>query len=645
VVIAGLGCVLIAVGLGEPPARSPLPASQIGGELRVPASEATWVGFNPPAGAGQLLWAGDASGGAVTYLKFDVPPLVDGQVARLQLTSAGQPLPALVELVTVPDTTWDDATLTWQTAPILGRVVQSVRPEGGESVVFDLTDAIAGPGVLAFAVTVPPDRGYAVFVGADGSPAQPMLRLPRGHDPSPSVGPSPGVAPSPSVGPSPGVAPSPTATPSPSAVPTATPSPGAPSPSTGPAEAAPGPTIPPASWPPTPDPILPSGSGSPTAPPGPSVSPGMTASPSASHPTTPPPSRPACALGERLLPECGVLWGAAPAAHTGQPRTAALEAFEAVTGRQQDIYHAYHRGEALFPTAEEVAIAAGGRLLFLNWKPQDWSWAQIAAGAADSYLDRLAHHINSRFTEPFFFTIHHEPENDVRAWSGSGFEAVDYAAMYRRVVKRLRSNGVDNLVTVIAYMAYVPWNTRPWFPELYPGDDVVDWIAWDTYAYSDPGYGYGDFAEMMNRRSARFPEWPGFYTWATQQFPDKPFMLAEWGVWLSRDNPDHMARFYESVARQTPLFPRVKAMVYFDTPGDQRARDSRPTATEAGLAAYRRLGTYPYFQVRLATDDSYGDDGLGYGYRPGYGADGDDHDTGTAATATATTDPVRSPRR
>jgi hypothetical protein len=127
----------------------------------------------------------------------------------------------------------------------------------------------------------------------------------------------------------------------------------------------------------------------------------------------------------------------------------------------------------------------------------------------------------------------------------------------------------------------------------------VDWVGWDVYAYSDPGYGHGDFAEMINRRSSRYPNWPGFYNWATQQFPDKPFMLAEWGVWHSSRNPGHMAKFYQSVSRQTPLFPRVKALVYFDTPSDQRNMDSRPNATEVGLAAFRELGARPYFQVRL----------------------------------------------
>jgi hypothetical protein len=150
------------------------------------------------------------------------------------------------------------------------------------------------------------------------------------------------------------------------------------------------------------------------------------------------------------------------------------------------------------------------------------------------------------------------------------------------------------------YMAYVPWNTQPWFESLYPGDDVIDWIAWDAYAYSERGgYGFGDFAEMMNRRSSGKPSWPGFYNWAAERHPDKPLMLGEWGVWHDDGNPGHRADFYGSVSRQMPLFPRVKAMVYFDTPGDQRGRDSRVDRTRDGLAAYRGLGLERTFQVRV----------------------------------------------
>ena len=333
-----------------------------------------------------------------------------------------------------------------------------------------------------------------------------------------------------------------------------------------------------------------------SAPPAPpSAASGLGAAPS-------PTGTPGCRVGPKLVPTCNVLWGAAPGAFTEGRGARALADYEQATGRTQAVYHAYHRGMgAVFPTTEEVRIAgdpARPRILFLNWKPWDASWAEIADGAADDYLDRLAAHIRGTYTEPFFFTVHHEPEEEVDPRRGSEYTAHDYRDMYRHVVRRLRDRGVDNLVTVVVHMAYVPYTSSSWFAGLYPGDDVVDWVAWDTYAYSDRGeYGHGDFAELMNRTSTDAPDWPGFYNWAVRRHPAKPLMVAEWGVWASRDNPGHQADFYRSVGRQITEFPRIKALVHFDTSHDQRGRDSRPERTTSGLAAYRDLGRLPIFQV------------------------------------------------
>jgi hypothetical protein len=313
-----------------------------------------------------------------------------------------------------------------------------------------------------------------------------------------------------------------------------------------------------------------------------------------------------CRTGHKLVPSCGVLWGVAPGAFTDDRGRVALADFERKTDRHQDVYHAYHKGERqLFPTKAEVGIArepGRERILFLNWKPAGASWAEIAKGdrATDAFLDRLARHITTEYPEQFFFTVHHEAEDNVREKKGSGYTAADYANMYRHVVQRLRGHGVDNLVTVLVHMAYVPHTTKSWFDRMYPGDDVVDWIGFDTYAYSDPGYGHGDFAELLNRQSSARPTWPGFYNWAKHKHPGKPLMVAEWGVWSSKKNPGHKAEFYREVGRQIGNFPKIRALLHFDTPHNQDGRDSSVDATPAALEAYRTLGRMPVFQVDVA---------------------------------------------
>src|SRR5690606_22122370 len=131
----------------------------------------------------------------------------------------------------------------------------------------------------------------------------------------------------------------------------------------------------------------------------------------------------------------------------------------------------YHRGDELFPTPQEREVAKGSRLLLIDWKPApDRTWAQVARGAVDDRIDRLADHIVRTFPgRRFFLSIHHEPERDVRR--GGGYSAADYAAMYRHIVTRLRDHGVRNAVTVMTYMGVPNWADKPWFEQLYPGDD------------------------------------------------------------------------------------------------------------------------------------------------------------------------------
>ncbi|MGH3320969.1 MAG: hypothetical protein ACRDN9_12435 [Streptosporangiaceae bacterium] len=302
-----------------------------------------------------------------------------------------------------------------------------------------------------------------------------------------------------------------------------------------------------------------------------------------------------CGVSAILVPSCGALWGVAPGAFTDAPKPKALANFERKVGRRVDIVHLYHRGDDLFPTHEEIAMARHGRLLYLNWKPEfgtGRTWAEVAHGAVDGEIDRLASYIDGHYHKRFFLTIHHEPEDDVRPSAGSGYTAKDYAAMFRHVAKRLRADGVDNAVTVMNYMGAEKWGEKPWFGALYPGDRVVDWIAYDPYA----GDGTTSFAQLVNKYFGSRDDWPGFYTWATRTHPDKPLMLGEWGVFAQRDDPSHKASIFRSAMRQARHFPRIKAYVYFGSPQAPRG-DTTVDSTSRALRAFRALSDLRYFRL------------------------------------------------
>ncbi len=305
---------------------------------------------------------------------------------------------------------------------------------------------------------------------------------------------------------------------------------------------------------------------------------------------------PACEVTAELVPACGAWWGVAPEVFTGRPVRRALAGVEGRMGRPADIVHVYHRGAELFPTSEERRIArdpGGRRLLLVNWKPSfDHTWAQIARGALDRRIDRLAAHIAGSFPERFFLTVHHEPEDDVREGPGSGMTAEDYAAMFRHVVLRLRRGGVDNAVTVMTYMGAPNWAVSPWFDRLYPGDDVVDWVAMDPYADAR----VQTFDGLVNKTREEFARWPGFYRWMCSRFPGKPIMVAEWGVFERPGSPGFKESFFSAVRREMRAYPRIKALVYFDSPRAPRG-DTRFDTTAGGLKAFGELARDPYLRA------------------------------------------------
>ncbi|WP_344311977.1 hypothetical protein [Fodinicola feengrottensis] len=306
---------------------------------------------------------------------------------------------------------------------------------------------------------------------------------------------------------------------------------------------------------------------------------------------------PACRVSQTLVPSCGVWWGVAANPLAGESWDQALLAYESRMGRRVDIAHFYHRDRELFPTADEIR-RADQRFLLENWKPEaGHSWAQVAAGAVDGEIDREAAYLKANFTKPFFLVVHHEPENEVDQAS-SGFTAKDYAAMFRHVVVRLRSDGVRNAVTVMNYLGTPKWGGQPWFDQLYPGDDVVDWVAEDPYVFgSNPLWRTG-FAGTVNRRDFADPSWPGFYDWAMRKHPGKPIILAEWGVDEQPGQPAAKSGYFAAVPAGLRHFPAVKALVYWNAAATNPVGATRIDSSGRSLTAFRSLSGNTVVNVR-----------------------------------------------
>jgi beta-mannanase len=190
------------------------------------------------------------------------------------------------------------------------------------------------------------------------------------------------------------------------------------------------------------------------------------------------------------------------------------------------------------------------------------------------------------FGKPLFMDFNQEPESNVNDRSYGS--AADYAAAFRHIVKRFRAEGATNVTWV--------WNVTGdsedyglYADGLYPGDDVVDWIAWAPYNwYRCHDNSWASFAETVKP----------FYAWLQANgHAYKPYMLAEYGTRESDTDPLAKGRWFrdELTTVKAGTFPNLKALVYFDSHAGG-CEDWRIDTSTASLDGFRRLANDPYLR-------------------------------------------------
>jgi len=314
------------------------------------------------------------------------------------------------------------------------------------------------------------------------------------------------------------------------------------------------------------------------------------------------------AVSAKYVPSCGSWFGT-----TGTPDLATAEA---LAGRKADIYHLYkyfwsYAGARPFPGRTAQAAIDTHHMYFFDWKPLLANgtivpWSSVASGAMDAdYVDVLARKIriwsSLHHHEKVFMAFHAEPEDEV----GTYGTASDYARAWRHIDKRFRINHARKSVIFVwdmtGYMTRVPlWNV------LYPGDHVVDWLAWDPYGKtpSNPAaapvvpfpsaFGEAAGSAPDDTGSTRFYKWadgagalaPGTNTVYTKRGSrHKPLMVAEFGVCWATSTLAQTERWYARAAKMIGRgrYPLVKAFVHFEAEACEK-----PTGSAIMAANFRR---------------------------------------------------------
>lgn len=243
---------------------------------------------------------------------------------------------------------------------------------------------------------------------------------------------------------------------------------------------------------------------------------------------------------------------------------AQTEAHESRIGKRVDVVHTYKAPGQVTLTSDERYFVSRGTILYVNWKPAA-HWSQAGGGNAtiNAQIDTLANQIKALgLDRKVMLSIHGEPERVASKGSstcpglkGDTGSPAQYKQMWANVQDRFAARGATNVVWVMNYLGYQGWDCL--FPELWPGNDRVDWITWDPYLQAgmrfDTEIGY--FYRALERE-----------TDAAHAFTSKPWGIAEYGSWRNAPQSDAY-RMYDDAraAVEANRYPRIKLWEIYDT--------------------------------------------------------------------------------
>jgi hypothetical protein len=233
-----------------------------------------------------------------------------------------------------------------------------------------------------------------------------------------------------------------------------------------------------------------------------------------------------------------------------------------------DIVYTWHGvDQEGVPTARERRMAADGRMLHVNIEAREFErpghpavrYTDITGGAYDDALAAQARGLAGLDT-PVFVTFDHEADAN-RRYQRRGTPE-EFTAAWRHLVDLYRENGADEAVFV--------WNVTGWpanldrLPELWPGNDHVDWISWEAYNMTgcelQPNWDH-----VVSFEEALAPT----YEWIQNEGerhgidPDKPVMVGEMGT-VPLSDPAATAEWYAAIPEVLPRYERVRAVKLWD---------------------------------------------------------------------------------
>lgn len=289
-----------------------------------------------------------------------------------------------------------------------------------------------------------------------------------------------------------------------------------------------------------------------------------------------------------VAPKDGALFGSYIKPFTGgwniSDWKAAMARREGDMGRTLDINHHYSGWSEALPQWKLDWDASEGRYSMVSLDGPS-SMSAIRSGSQDAWIRAQADSLRN-FGKPVF--IRWLWEMDTRTAQVETPEA--FVAAWRHVHDIFDARGATNALWTWCPTAYA--FTTGLAARYYPGDGYVDWICSDGYNWAPgrPDSPWRSFKDIFK----------DFYAWGAAR--NKPLMVGETGTeerWANEK-----ANWYSNIVPAMKTYPKMKALVYFDTATTDLAGgwfEWRPDTSASAYKAYIGMAQDPYLNQSLDT--------------------------------------------
>ncbi len=290
-------------------------------------------------------------------------------------------------------------------------------------------------------------------------------------------------------------------------------------------------------------------------------------------------------------------WGG----HEDNVKIKTLQDFQSLSGKAVAfVPFSNFWGERTVPKKQLNRIAEYGAVPMLRMMPWKKYWEEegyepkysmkrIINGRFDKFLKRWAKRIK-KFKKPVMITFGEEMNGDWFPWSGK-FQGGKkkgpkrYKKAFRHIVKLFRKKKVKN-ATWVWQPNHDSYPEKKWnrVNAYYPGDKYVDWVGFSLYGAQNSGQSWVGFEKIMDP----------IYNKLTSKYPDKPLMMAEWGV-REPKNASKKADWYSTALSTLPTkYNKVKISILYN---EKWAKDSdlRINSSVEALAAWKNGISNDYF--------------------------------------------------